>query len=465
MFSTLKTVGGKALGSLRKAAGSVGAKFKEFGKSAASVTKPVSKLGKSLRSAFKSVFLMAGAYAALRALKNGLSEAAKADKEFSSSLNAVKANLSIAFMPILQSIMPALNALMNGLASVTRSIAGFISGLFGTTYKQAAEAAKKLKGVSDAAKKAKLSAAGIDEMNILSDGGGDSSEGKQGIDYSNIDMSEPELPDWAQRLKDSIRSGDWSGVGAILAERVNSVLGAINWDRLQSTVNSGIGKITNGINGFLDNVNWDTLGDTLAGGLNTLTGAINTFYSSVKWDKLGGGIAKGLNRAIKKTNWKQLGKAFSGHIQAIIDTAYSFVTNFDWSGFGSAIGTAVNAWFDGIDFGKAGAAISGGIKGLLDFAINAVQTINWRSIGLKIAEFIGNIDFSGIARRFFELLGSALAAAVSLLWGAIQKAVFAVRDYFSEKIKECGGDIVGGLLLNLHTTLFGFKYFYRHYPP
>lgn len=452
-FSTLKTAGSKALGALGKAAGSVGAQFKTLGKSASGVTKPVSKLGKSLKSAFKSVFLMAGAYAAFRALKNGLSEAAKANKEFSSSLNAVKANLSIAFMPILQSIMPALNTLMSGLTNVTRSIAGFISGLFGTTYKQAAEATKKLKGVADTAKKAKLSAAGIDEMNILSDGGDSSSGSDKGVDYSNIDMSEPELPDWAQRLKDSIRSGDWSGVGAILAERVNSVLGSINWDKIQSKVNSGIGKITDLINGFLDNVNWDTLGDTLAGGLNTITGAINTFYSKVKWDKLGSGIAKGLNRAIKKTNWKQLGKAFSARIQAVIDTAYSFVTTFDWSGFGSEIGTAVNAWFDGIDFGKAGAAISGGIKGLLDFAIKAVQTIDWRQIGSKIAEFIGNIDFSGIARRFFELLGSALGAAVSLLWGAIQNTVFAVRDYFSEKIEECGGSIVGGLFKGIGDAL------------
>lgn len=448
VFSTLKTVGSKVLGTIGKAAGTAGARFKALGRSAASVTKPVSKLGNSLKRAFKSVFLMAGVYAAFKAVKNGLLEAANADDKFAKSLNAVKANLSIAFTPILQAIMPALNTLMSGLASVTKSVAGFIAGLFGTTYKQAAEATKKLKSVSDAAKKAKLSTAGIDEMNILS-GGDDSSSSSpenQGIDYSNIDMSEPELPDWAQRLKDSIRSGDWAGVGAILAERVNSVLGSINWDKIQSKVNSGVTKITDLINGFLDNVNWETLGDTLAGGLNTITGALNTFYSKVKWDKLGSGIAKGLNQAIKKTNWKQLGKALSGHIQAVIDTAYAFVTTFDWSGFGNALGTAVNGWFDGIDFGKAGRTISEGIKGLLDTAINVIQTINWRQIGSKIAEFIGNIDFSGIAQKFFTLLGSALGAGVSLIWGALENLVKSIGKYFSGKIDECGGNVALGLL-------------------
>lgn len=457
--SKIKSLLGGAFGKIKDAGdkmiSSLSSRFTALGKSASNVTKPVSKLGNALKRTFKNVFLIAGIYAAFRAIKNGLLEAANADEEFSKSLNAVKANLSIAFTPILQAIMPALNALMSGLASVTRSIAGFISGLFGTTYKQAAEATKKLKSVSDTAKKAKLSTAGIDEMNILSGNDDDSSSGseKQGVDYSNIDMSEPELPDWAERLKDSIRSGDWAGVGAILAERVNSVLGSINWDKLQSAVGSGIGKITDGINGFLDNINWETLGDTLAGGLNTITGAINTFYSKVKWDKLGSGIAKGLNQTIKKTDWKQLGNAFSARIQAVIDTAYSFVTTFDWSEFGSAFGTAVNGWFDGIDFGKAGRTLSGGIKGLLDAAINAVQTINWRQIGSKIAEFIGSIDFSGIAQKFFTLLGSALGAGVSLIWGALENLVKSIGEYFSGKIDECGGNVALGLLKGIADGL------------
>lgn len=455
VFSTLKNAGSKALGTLGKAAGSIGSRFKNLGKSVSGITRPVSRLGKSLKTTFKNVFLIAGIYAAFRAIKNGFLEAAKADDEFSKSLNEIKANLSIAFTPILQAIMPALNTLMSGLASVTKSIAEFIAGLFGTTYKQSAEATKKLRSVADTAKKAKLSTAGIDEMNILSGGDDNSSSGseKQGIDYSSIDMSEPELPDWAERLKDSIRSGDWAGVGAILAERVNSVFGSINWDKIQSSVNSGIGKITDGINGFLDNINWETLGDTLAGGLNTIAGAINTFYSKVKWDKLGGGISNGLNQTIRKTDWKQLGKAFSARIQAVINTAYSFVTTFDWSGFGSAFGTAVNGWFDGIDFGKAGRTLSDGIKGFLDAAINAVQTINWRQIGSKIAEFIGSVDFPGIARKFFELLGSALGAGVSLMWGALENLVKSIGEYFSGKIDECGGNVALGLLKGIADGL------------
>lgn len=424
-------------------------KMKELGKKALGLLTPIFKLGNALKSTFKRVFLVAGIYAAFRAVKDGLLEAVKADEQFSRSLNEVRANLSIAFTPIVQSVMPMLNTLMSGLASLTRNIAGFIAGLFGMTYKQAAEATKKLRGVTDEAKKAKLSTAGIDEMNILSDSKDTSSSSDSGIDYSNIDMSEPELPDWAERLKTAIKSGDWAGVGAILAERVNSAFGSVNWEEISSKVNSGIRKVTDGINGFLDNIDWGTLGDTLAGGINTITGAVNTFFEGINWKKLGSGIATGLNRAIKKIRWKQLGKAFSAHIQALIETVYSFVTKFDWSDFGSSIGEAVNGWFEGIDFGMAYRTISEGIKGLLDAAISFTQTVDWRQIGEKIYEFLGNIDWTGIASRIFELLGSAVGALVSLGAGFGDT----IRDYFAEKFTECGGSAAEGLLKGILSTL------------
>lgn len=408
------------------------------------LTNPIKKLGKTIKSAFKSVFIAAGLYAAFRALKDGLSQAANADKEFSKSLNEVKANLSIAFTPILQSIMPALNSFMSGLASVTKSVAGFISGLFGTTYKQAAEAAKKLKSTSDAAQKAKLSMAGIDEMNVLSSDS-QSSSGTDGVDYSSLDMSEPELPDWAERLKTAIKSGDWAGVGAILAERINSAFSSINWKNIQDKVNGAIKGITDGISGFLDAIDWELMGDTFAGGINTVFGALYTFFSGINWSKLGKELSKGFNQAVKKTDWKLIGKTLGKYVQSLIDTIYGFITGADWGALGKAFGDSVNSLFESIDFAKAGATLSEAIKGLLDFLIEFVQTVDWVQIGSKISEFISNIDWSGIISRAFELLGSAIGATVSLLWGAIGDAVNSIRDYFSKKIESCGGNVVKGL--------------------
>mgnify|MGYP002624258150 CR=1 FL=1 len=139
-FKTLKSVGGKALDSLKS-------RFGFLNKSAVSLAKPVEKLGRTLKNTFRRVFVTATLFAAVRALKSSLSDILKTNSELSDSLNEVKANLSIAFTPIIQAAMPALNTLMSGLAAVTKQIAAFTSGLFGMTYKQAAQATQKLKKI------------------------------------------------------------------------------------------------------------------------------------------------------------------------------------------------------------------------------------------------------------------------------------------------------------------------------
>ena len=130
-------------------------------------TQGMRRLFRTVGRTLKATFLTAGLYAFFRAMKSLMGGALNDNKQFSRSLAQVKANLATAFQPILQAIMPALTALMNGLASVTRSIASFISGLFGTTYKKAGAAAKKVQGVGAEAKKAAGQLAAFDELNVL----------------------------------------------------------------------------------------------------------------------------------------------------------------------------------------------------------------------------------------------------------------------------------------------------------
>ncbi len=137
--------------------------------------KAVSGFGKSIKSALKSTFLMAGLYAVFRGLKSVISSAMNANEKFSNSVKQIKGNLQVAFTPIINSIMPALNTLASGLATATKAVASFISGLFGTTYKQSLEATKQIEAVGDAAKKNHF-LSGFDEMNVASDNSDDSSD-------------------------------------------------------------------------------------------------------------------------------------------------------------------------------------------------------------------------------------------------------------------------------------------------
>lgn len=457
-FKAMKSFGSKAVETVK-------AKFSKLTSVIHGSSKPLSRLTNSLKRAAKSVFLMAGAYAVFRGLKSLVSNAVSGNEEFAKSLNEIKANLTIAFTPIMNTVMPYLNTLMTGVAAATKTVAAFISELFGTTYQKSLQATKQAQKSAEKIKKTQDTyLADFDVVRVAPDqskSDTDSSEG--GIDYSAINGDNVQLPDWAERMKDAIKSGDWGGVGSLVAEKVNGAFAYINWDGIQKKLNGFVDKLTDGLNSFINSVDWTGLGDSFGGGINTIFGAGYRFMKKFDWAGFGKGTAKFLNGGIKKTDWSLIGKTLASKWQAIIDYLYSFVTTFDWSGFGSSIGTSVNGWFDEIDWGKAATTISEGVKGLLDTAINFLQTVNWRGIGEKLWTFISTIDWSGIATKLFKAIGSAIGGAISVLWGFIKDAVFSIRDYFTEKIQDCGGNIVEGLFTGIVDAFKGIgTWLYDH---
>ena len=457
-FRTMRSAGSKVVDAVKS-------KFSRLKTTIDSTSKPLSKFTHSLKSAAKRVFLMAGVLVLLKGIRSAVANAVSGNEEFAKSLNEIKANLTIAFTPIMNTVMPYLNTLMTGVATATKTVAAFISELFGTTYQKSLQATKQAQKSAEKIKKTQDTyLADFDVVRVAPDqskSDTDSSEG--GIDYSAINGDNVQLPDWAERMKDAIKSGDWAGVGSLVAEKVNGAFAYINWDGIQKKLNSFVDKLTDGLNSFINGVDWTGLGDSFGGGINTIFGAGYRFMKKFDWTGFGKGTANFLNGGIKKTDWSLIGKTLASKWQAIIDYLYSFVTTFDWSGFGSSIGTSVNGWFDEIDWSKAGTTISEGVKGLLDTAINFLQTVNWQGIGEKLWTFISTIDWSGIATKLFKAIGSAIGGAVSVLWGFIKDAVFSIRDYFTEKIQDCGGNIVEGLFTGIVDAFKGIgTWLYDH---
>lgn len=449
-FKTMRSAGSKAVDAVKS-------KFSRLKTTIDSTSKPLSKFTHSLKSAAKRVFLMAGVLVLLKGIRSAVANAVSGNEEFAKSLNEIKANLTIAFTPIMNTVMPYLNTLMTGVATATKTVAAFISELFGTTYQKSLQATKQAQKSAEKIKKTQDTyLADFDVVRVAPD------QSKSDTDSSESGDN-VQLPDWAKRMKDAIKSGDWAGVGSLVAEKVNGAFAYINWDGIQKKLNGFVDKLTDGLNSFINGVDWTGLGDSFGGGINTIFGAGYRFMKKFDWAGFGKGTANFLNGGIKKTNWSLIGKTLASKWQAIIDYLYSFVTTFDWSGFGSSIGTSVNGWFDEIDWGKSGTTISEGVKGLLDTAINFLQTVNWQGIGEKLWTFISTIDWSGIATKLFKAIGSAIGGAVSVLWGFIKDAVFSIRDYFTEKIKDCGGNIVEGLFTGIVDAFKGIgTWLYDH---
>lgn len=279
----------KPVDNLEKSVKKVGASAeKSLGKaktSASGFGKTIGGLGKSVKSALKSTFLMAGLYAAFRGIKSVMSDAIGANEEFGNSVKQIKGNLQVAFTPIVNAIMPALNTLASGLATATKAIASFISGLFGTTYKKSLEAAKKVEAVGKKAKENSRFLASFDEMNVASKDESDSSSS----DLSALDSKGDKTAEGiGNKIREQIKKGF-----ALLKKQFANV--KKYFDTNFAPIFAEIGKkFAPVIEGFKDNMSkaWSDMA-TLAEPFknyftNNLTPALQTAFKSI------GTIASGL---------------------------------------------------------------------------------------------------------------------------------------------------------------------------
>ena len=229
--------------------------------------------------------LMAGLYAAFRGIKSVMSDAIGANEEFGNSVKQIKGNLQVAFTPIVNAIMPALNTLASGLATATKAIASFISGLFGTTYKKSLEAAKKVEAVGKKAKENSRFLASFDEMNVASKDESDSSS-------SDLSALDSEGDKTAESIGNKIREQIKKGF-ALLKKQFAKV--KKYFDTNFAPIFAEIGKkFAPVIEGFKDNMGkaWSDMA-TLAEPFknyftNNLTPALQTAFKSI------GTIASGL---------------------------------------------------------------------------------------------------------------------------------------------------------------------------
>ncbi|GAB6170089.1 hypothetical protein JCM1393_25490 [Clostridium carnis] len=239
----------------------------------------------------------------LKSMGTGLLNNLKTNEQFSNSLAQIKSNLMIAFTPIYQAILPAINALMSALSIVTQYIASFISAIFGKTFNQSKQATQGLidakvamgaygDSAKEAGKAAKdaLGLASFDEINALnsqndsgdSSGGGGASKVPQlvapALDTSKVDSSMKLLVD---RIKDYFKTFNFQP----LIESFNKVKVAA------TPIVNNLGKILKWFFvEILDPLAHWTISDLLPAFFNLLAGALDflnpileVFMSLGKW--------------------------------------------------------------------------------------------------------------------------------------------------------------------------------------
>lgn len=460
-------------------------------------------LGMTARFMFAS-FLIRGA---LNGAKEGFQNLAQYSGQTNaslsllmSSLTQLKNALATAFAPILNVVAPLLNAMIQKVIHAVTALGMLFASLTGqktfTAAKKvnqdyAASLNQNAKNADKANKenqKLQRTLLGFDQINKLDDnsdsGSSDTGAGDIG-GLSPADMFE-EVPilnkinDFADKIKEAWRTADFTEIGQIVGNKLNAALEGIPWNRIQNTTNKIAKSVATFLNGFIETTDWGLVGNTLAQGVNTVFMTADTFAQNFHWDSLGIAAGNGINGAMAGLNWELIKGTIHNVVSGLIDTLNKFlwqanwteigetiaeffnskleafhtaVTEFEWKKLGDSVAEAIDGLFSTYDFPKLGEGISNFAKGILDTLIHAIENTNWQQVGESLKTLLESIEWTDIVERLFELIGAALGGLAAFLGGLLGDAAIAAKEYFQEKIEECGGNFVLGILKGIGDAL------------
>jgi hypothetical protein len=356
-----------------------------------------------------------------------------------------------------------------------------------------------------AGKDAKKALAPFDDLvQIQREGADDSSGGSSGgIDPSQMFETvaiDQGISDFANKLKELWQAGDWEGIGQLIGQKINdsvqkftdyiswdnvgakitafvtafttlfnSLVANIDWYSIGIMMGTGINTLANTLYLLLTQIDWLMLGSALATGLNGMVATIDWnlfgatlgaffqakisglygFVDTADWPLIGQAIGNGLNGTISQIDWGMLGLLFATGLGGLFSVAGNFAQTFDWTGFGNSIALSLSTFFQTFDWAGSGTAISDIVIGILDALLTVIIQTDWWAFGDGIATAIEHIDWTTVANRFFAVIGAALGGFAAFLGGLLSDGVEEAKNYFQEKIKECGGNVVDGILMGI----------------
>lgn len=228
----------------------------------------------------------------------------------------------------------------------------------------------------------------------------------EGVEFFNF------LPGAIQGAADALRAGD---LPAAFME-----FGSISGEAVKMAFNN--------IRHAIESINWGEIGTLIA-----------SFINGIDWMGVGQSIFGALSSAVNSA----------------IDLIYNFITTTDWRAIGAAFGTNLsNAWAS-IDWGQAGATVGEAFKAFFNFIAETIENIDWFMVGQSVKDFLVNIDWAGIAQAVFEAIGAAFYGYHEFIAGLIYDGINGAIEYFRDKIEECGGNIVLGILKGIVDGIAG----------
>ena len=388
--------------------------------SAKSLLKPLTSLKSMLFSRAKRMFI---SYI-FNEMKESLSALEKYSSSFGAAMNNMKnsckmlgSNLAVTFGNLITAIEPVITTIINLISKAVTYLNAFFALLGGKSTmtvakKQMKDYTKETDGAAKAAKELNKQLMGFDEINKMNAPKEDSSGG--GTNPNDLFEEVPidsilseSAKDFFNQLKAAFEAGDYEGIGALLAGKLNDMVQkvkeAVSWDNIGEKITSVVDVIVGVINGLSHNINFHEIGAMFGELANTIVNTFDLLLTGIDWKSLGANISQGL---------------------------YGLIATIDW--------------------GNVGATLSHLMMVLPKAIIGAVQGINWYELGKMLfnglVSFVTGVDWAGLASTAAEMMGSLFGGAVALLWGIIKSAWNAVVDWWHDIAYEDGQFTIEGLL-------------------
>ena len=417
----------------------------------------------------------------VRAIREGIAEGfknlAKEDERtneslsmLSSKLTQVKNSLATAFAPVLNTVRPILETLINYILDAINAVAQFFAALTGaSTWKKAtytmtdfsagaSSAGDAADGANKSAKELRKTLLSFDKINRLNDdtgssgsggsgggsGGGGGSAGSGMFETAEVATG---ISNFANMVKQAWANADFTDVGRVVGEKLADSLNNIPWTSIQSTANKFGTSFATFINGLVSVTELATaLGTTFGQAINTVFGSLNSFVTNLKFGAIGDFIAEAMNAGIETIKFGTIADTIAKATNGYFSVIGNWAGKFKFSALGTAIETTITGTLDGIQwkdaenalsklasgiakalnnamtektFNSVAKAVAGGINTAVSAASSLVKEINWSSWGSAVA--------SGVNKFFKDVnwgnLGVSFSTAVSGILNFLAKAI------------------------------------------
>lgn len=419
------------------------------------------------------------------------------------------------FIPILQTVLPYINAIVIAIQRMFAWIAkllgiklsNFVSSTGGISV-DTSNIADNMDNANDAinnantsAKKLEktLSVLSFDELNQLNDNSdssstsnpssGSGSGGNAHIPALDAALDDAlsayqkawedaykKMPNRANEMADAIvnafKKKDWKGLGKTIADGINwgmqKLYDFINWNNVGPYITKFTSAFTQTFNSLVDNINWDLMGRTVGAGINTIVNTANQLLEGTNFKNLGKKFAEGITGLVREVDWTNFGNMLGNNFMKAWDVFTGFVENLPYSEIGQSVANGLNGIFEKVDFGEIAHALATGLNGAFDSLEAFTETFEWDelvdNITNGIVTFMQEFDWKENGQKLENFINHLLTSLIDIAEGVDWESfghnvgVFLSQIDWGKHLSQLLtviGDVLGGIWEGLGTTSAG----------